>query len=60
MLTNECELQTFSGQWNWLGNNLVLTATTVDAVIAAGVDTTFTFDFYPRVPGNSLNYTLTV
>ncbi|KAK7754404.1 hypothetical protein SLS62_003697 [Diatrype stigma] len=51
---------TWSGQWNWLGNNIVLTAATVDAVIAAGVDTTFTFDFYPRGPGNSLNYTLTV
>ncbi|RYP59055.1 hypothetical protein DL769_008704 [Monosporascus sp. CRB-8-3] len=51
---------TYNGQWNWLGNNLVLTAATVDAVIAAGVDTTFTFDFFPRIPGNSVNYTLTV
>jgi endoglucanase len=51
---------TYNGQWNWSGNTLILTAATVDAVIAAGVDTTFTFDFFPRVPGNSVNYTLTV
>ncbi|KAI8944561.1 glycoside hydrolase family 5 protein [Xylaria longipes] len=51
---------TYSGQWNWDGGDLILTASTVDAVIAAGVATTFTFDFFPRVPGNSLNYTLTV
>ncbi|KAI1113422.1 putative cellulase [Nemania sp. NC0429] len=51
---------TYDGQWNWAGDYLILTAATVDAVIAAGVPTTFTFDFFPRVPGNSLNYTLTV
>ncbi|KAI0015470.1 putative cellulase [Xylariomycetidae sp. FL0641] len=51
---------TYSGQWNWSGDDLVLTSATVDAVIAAGVPTTFTFDFYPRVEGNSLNYTLNV
>jgi endoglucanase len=51
---------TYSGQWNWDGDNLILTAATVNAVIAAGVATTFTFDFFPRVPGNSLNYTLNV
>ncbi|KAI1815828.1 glycoside hydrolase family 5 protein [Poronia punctata] len=51
---------TYSGQWNWDGDDLILTAATVDAVIAAGVATTFTFDFFPRVAGNSLNYTLEV
>ncbi|KAI1172571.1 putative cellulase [Nemania sp. FL0916] len=51
---------TYSGQWNWDGGDLIITAATIDAVTAAGVDTTFTFDFFPRVPGNSLNYTLTV
>ncbi|GAP86404.1 putative endoglucanase B [Rosellinia necatrix] len=51
---------TYSGQWNWDGGNLVLTAATVNAVISAGVPTVFTFDFFPRVPGNSVNYTLNV
>ncbi|TGJ86871.1 hypothetical protein E0Z10_g1908 [Xylaria hypoxylon] len=51
---------TFDGQWSWDGSDLILRATTVNAVIAAGVATTFTFDFFPRVAGNSLNYTLNV
>lgn len=51
---------TYSGQWNWDGDNLILTAATVDAVVAAGVPTVFTFDFFPRVAGNSVNYTLNV
>ncbi|CAJ2509693.1 Uu.00g147190.m01.CDS01 [Anthostomella pinea] len=51
---------TYSGQWNWDSGDLILTSTTVAAVIAARVPTTFTFDFFPRVAGNSLNYTLNV
>ncbi|KAF2970842.1 hypothetical protein GQX73_g2797 [Xylaria multiplex] len=51
---------TFDGQWNWDGGDLIIRAATVDAVIAAGVATTFTIDFFPRVAGNSLNYTLNV
>ncbi|KAI0475707.1 glycoside hydrolase family 5 protein [Xylariaceae sp. FL0804] len=51
---------TYSSQWNWAGDDLVLTAATVDSVIAAGESAVFTFDFFPRVPGNSVNYTLTV
>ncbi|KAI5920160.1 putative cellulase [Camillea tinctor] len=51
---------TWTSQWNWDGTAVILTSTTVDAVIAAGVPSVFTFDFYPRVPGNSLNYTLNV
>lgn len=31
----------------------------VDAVIDAGLDTVFTFEFRPRVPENVANYTLT-
>ncbi|KAI1436634.1 putative cellulase [Xylaria sp. CBS 124048] len=51
---------TYSGQWNWDGSSLIITAATVDAVIAAGVSTVLTFDFFPRGPGNSVNYTLNV
>ncbi|KAI0533022.1 putative cellulase [Xylaria digitata] len=51
---------TFDGQWNWDGGDLIIRAAAVDAVIAAGVPTTFTIDFFPRVAGNSLNYTLNV
>ncbi|KAI0394337.1 glycoside hydrolase family 5 protein [Xylariaceae sp. FL0594] len=51
---------TFSSQWNWDGDDLILTAETVDAVVEAGVETVFTFEFFPRVEGNAVNYTLTV
>ncbi|KAI0414759.1 putative cellulase [Xylaria grammica] len=51
---------TFDGQWNWDGSDLIIRAAAVEAVIAAGVATTFTFDFFPRGAGNSLNYTLNV
>lgn len=51
---------TYSGQWDWDANNVILKAAVLDAVRSAGKTTTFTLEFYPRVAGNSLNYTLTV
>ncbi|GKT39831.1 endoglucanase B [Colletotrichum spaethianum] len=49
---------TFNGQWNYDGAKVILPAATVQAVIASGKTTTFTFEFYPRVPGNNVMYTL--
>ena len=43
-----------------IGAQLILTAAVVDAVRETGKDTTFTIEFYPRVAGNAVNYTLTV
>lgn len=51
---------TYSSNFNWAGNSLILTAATVADVVAAGVDTTFSIETFPRVPGNYVNYTLTV
>jgi endoglucanase len=51
---------TYNGQYNWDGQNVILTAAIVDQVRSGGKDTTFTIEFYPRVPGNAVNYTLTV
>ncbi|KAH8651271.1 glycoside hydrolase superfamily [Xylariales sp. PMI_506] len=51
---------TYSGQWNWGDATVILPAATVDAVISAGKTTTFAFEFYPRVPGHHVNYTLTI
>lgn len=59
MLANEY-LQTYAGQWDSDGASVKLTAATVAQMIAAGVDTVLTFEFYPRVPDNTVNYTLTV
>jgi endoglucanase len=51
---------TYGNHWDWDGSHVILKAAVVDAVRAAGLDTVFTIEFYPRVPGNALNYTLTV
>lgn len=51
---------TYEGQWNWNGQNIILPAATVNAVRSGGQSTTFTIEFYPREPGNTANYTLTV
>lgn len=41
---------------------MILTQATVEAVVAAGQDTVFTFEFFPRVDTttNTVNFTLTV
>jgi endoglucanase len=51
---------TYNNQWNWNAQGVVLTAATLEAVRAAGKDTTFMIEFYPREPGNVVNYTITV
>lgn len=51
---------TYGGQWDFTGASVTIRAAAVQAVAAAGQTTTFTVDFFPRVPGNSANYTLTV
>lgn len=51
---------TYSGQWNWNAEGVILTAATLDAVRAAGQTTAFMIEFYPREPKNAVNYTITV
>ncbi|KAF2007244.1 glycoside hydrolase family 5 protein [Amniculicola lignicola CBS 123094] len=51
---------TYGGQWDWDGSNVVLKAAVVDAVKAAGMDTVFRVEFYPREEGNWVEYTLRV
>ncbi|KAF4310013.1 putative extracellular protein [Botryosphaeria dothidea] len=51
---------TYSNQWNWDASNIILTSAAVKGVLSKGKSTVFTIEFYPRVPGNSVNYTLTV
>lgn len=50
----------YNGIWNWNAGNLILTSGAVNAVVSAKKSATFTFEFYPRVAENTLNYTLTV
>ncbi|KAK2776515.1 hypothetical protein FQN53_002686 [Emmonsiellopsis sp. PD_33] len=53
---------TFGSQWNWdwTTEGVVITSAAIDLVIAAGQATHFMIEAYPRVAGNSVNYTLTV
>jgi endoglucanase len=51
---------TYNNHWNWDAGNLILTKGASDAVVNARKTATFTFEFWPRVPGNSVSYTLTV
>ncbi|KAF7588893.1 hypothetical protein BBP40_005043 [Aspergillus hancockii] len=53
---------TYSNQWNWDAGNVIITSSAIDAVIAAGQDAVFTFEFYPRVDAttNTATFSLTV
>ncbi|XXH01006.1 hypothetical protein Hte_007357 [Hypoxylon texense] len=51
---------TYSGQWDRDGTHVTIKEAAVSQVISGKVSTTFTFEFYPRVAGNAVNYTLTV
>ncbi|GAB7350615.1 hypothetical protein MBLNU459_g1181t1 [Dothideomycetes sp. NU459] len=50
---------TYSNQWTFDSDSVTITAATVADVVSAGADTVFTFEFYPRIPANTVNYTLT-
>ena len=51
---------TYSSQYNWAGSTVTITSATIQDVVAAGQTTVFTFEFYPRVPGNAVNFTISV
>ncbi|KAF2275917.1 endoglucanase D precursor [Westerdykella ornata] len=43
---------TYSGQWDWDAEGVILKKAVVEEVRRAGVETTFRIEFYPRVEGN--------
>jgi len=51
---------TYGNQWDWTAQGVVIKAAALDAVRAAGQATTFMIEFYPREPGNAVEYTVTV
>ncbi|KAH8710178.1 endoglucanase D precursor [Phaeosphaeriaceae sp. PMI808] len=51
---------TYSNQWDWTAEGVVLKAAAVEAVRSAGKSTVFTIEFYPREMGNSAEFTITV
>ena len=54
------DLQTLDNDYNYDGSNVIVTASTLQAVVSAGVTTVLTFEFYPREPDNIATYTLYV
>ncbi|KAH9863305.1 hypothetical protein IAQ61_009582 [Plenodomus lingam] len=51
---------TYNGHFDWEADHIKLKAAVFDAVRAGGKTTVFTIDFYPREPGNSVEFTVTV
>jgi endoglucanase len=49
---------TYNNHYGWTAEAVVLKKSVVDMVVAKRKKAVFTFDFFPRVPGNSLTYTL--
>jgi endoglucanase len=52
--------QTYGSQWSFDSGHVTILAAAISAQIATGQSATFTFEFFPRVPGNSVSYTLTI
>ncbi|KAF1838812.1 glycoside hydrolase [Decorospora gaudefroyi] len=51
---------TYGGQWDWDADHVIIKAAALEAVRAAGVDTTFTVEFYPREMGNWVEFRVVV
>lgn len=51
---------TYGNHYDWDVGNVLIKAGALDAVRAAGKSTTFTIEFYPREPGNSVDFIVTV
>ncbi|KAK5109381.1 hypothetical protein LTR62_007047 [Meristemomyces frigidus] len=51
---------TYGNQWDYDGASVTISAAAVQAVVAAGQTTTFVVEFYPRMPGNSATFVMTL
>ncbi|KAF3057393.1 Endoglucanase B [Daldinia childiae] len=51
---------TYNSHWDRDGSHVMLKEAVISQVITSKVSTTFTFELYPRVEGNTVNYTLTI
>ncbi|KAF2460558.1 glycoside hydrolase superfamily [Lineolata rhizophorae] len=49
---------TYSNQWNWDDSNLIVALSAISTIASTNQTTWFEWEFYPRVPGNTVNYTL--
>lgn len=51
-------MQTYNNHWFWEGDELIIRSAAIEAVLNLDKVVEFEFEFYPRVPGNSVTYTL--
>ncbi|KAH9868540.1 hypothetical protein J1614_007612 [Plenodomus biglobosus] len=51
---------TYANHFDWDADSVILKAAVFDAVRTGGRTTVFTIEFYPREPGNSVEFTVTV
>ncbi|ERS98808.1 hypothetical protein HMPREF1624_03998 [Sporothrix schenckii ATCC 58251] len=51
---------TYNSHWKFDEGHVIITADALKTVVATREPAVFTFEFYPRTPGNAVNYTLTV
>lgn len=50
---------TWENQWSFEGDNVIIRAAAIDLVVSLGQPVTVTFEFYPRVEGNVVEYVIT-
>lgn len=53
-------MQTYQSHWDFDANHVIVKSSVLKAVLAADIATGLTFEFYPRVQGNSVNFTINV
>nr|OQO27262.1 hypothetical protein B0A51_04898 [Rachicladosporium sp. CCFEE 5018] len=51
---------TYGNQWDFDSGHVIIKAGAIQAAVAAAQPVKFTFEFYPRQPGNNATYTLSV
>jgi endoglucanase len=53
-------MQTYQSHWDFDANHVIVKSSVLKAVLAANIATGLTFEFYPRVHANSVNFTISV
>ncbi|KAK6424686.1 hypothetical protein LTR95_016348 [Oleoguttula sp. CCFEE 5521] len=51
---------TYGNQWDFDSGHVIIKSGAIQAAVAVAQPVKFTFEFYPRQPGNNATYTLTV
>lgn len=52
--------QTEGSQFSWSNTDVTILAAALQVVVSEDAPSVFTFEFFPRQPGNAVNYTVYV